>query len=398
MATGVPDVERFGSAPWFPVSARLAELALTADSATSPELLRESRVPPLQQALIELAGHGHVLRQANVLRAVRSELVRLDRQASDRIAATDPAPASVVRAREERGAVAARKRTETRQWSLTLSTETQRARVEATALLRTSMAQLQQEYLDRIDRSGSDGLKDLPLDVDQALHGLSVRLSHDLESRFRQVGERVLAQVFSPVELQHVLRQLNAGLRHALAARPPRDGVPGDNALIVVSSAGMAMMAGRGAAFGASVLGLGAVSGASLIVPAVGVGLGLAAGAFMVWKRRSMNDRQQARTWLREVLGEARAALSDEIAYRFTDLQYALTLALDEAIERRLQQLDADLAAMDQAAADDRAGRARRRAALVQERESLRVRVNQVDEVLVRVRQAVPAGPTDGQG
>jgi hypothetical protein len=389
---------RFGSAPWFPVSARLAELALAGDAATSRELLNESRVPPLQQSLIELAGHGHLLRQSNVLRAIRSELVRLDGQAGTRIAATDPGPAAVARAREERAAVAARKRTETRQWSLTLSAETQRARVEATALLRTSVAQLQQEYLDRIDRSTSDGLKDLPLDVDQALHALSIRLSHDLESRFHQVGERVLAQVFSSDELQHVLRQLNAGLRHALATRPPREGVSGDNALIVLSSAGMAMMAGRGAAFGASVLGLGAVSGAGLIIPVVGVGLGLAAGAFMVWKRRSMNDRQQARTWLREVLGEARAALTDEVLHRFTDLQYALTLALDEAIERRLNQLDTDLAAMDQAAADDRAARARRKAALVQERETLRARASQIDELLVRVRQAVPAGPTDGQG
>jgi hypothetical protein len=60
------------------------------------------------------------------------------------------------------------------------------------------------------------------------------------------------------------------------------------------------------------------------------------------------------------VLGEARAALSDEVAHRFTDLQYALTLALDDAIERRLRELDAHIAEIDKAMAEDEATRARR--------------------------------------
>ncbi|HWS36848.1 MAG TPA: dynamin family protein, partial [Actinoplanes sp.] len=58
---------RFAAAPWFPVSARLAELALTADPATRDTLAGESKVPALQHALVELAGRGHQLRLANVL-------------------------------------------------------------------------------------------------------------------------------------------------------------------------------------------------------------------------------------------------------------------------------------------------------------------------------------------
>ena len=41
--------------------------------------------------------------------------------------------------------------------------------------------------------------------------------------------------------------------------------------------------------------------------------------------------------------------------------------------------------------ADDRASRARRRQALQQERDALRGRVKQVDEVLVRARALAPA-------
>ena len=69
---------RFAAAPWFPVSARLAELAMTLPPEAGAELIRESRIAELQHALIDLAGKGHLLQQANVLRAVRSELVRLD--------------------------------------------------------------------------------------------------------------------------------------------------------------------------------------------------------------------------------------------------------------------------------------------------------------------------------
>jgi hypothetical protein len=98
------------------------------------------------------------------------------------------------------------------------------------------------------------------------------------------------------------------------------------------------------------------------------------------------------------VVTEARAALADEVAQRFTDLQYALAVALDDAVERRLAQLDAHIADIDQALADDRAGRARRRGELVAGRDALRERVKQVDAVLARVRQLTPAAPADVEG
>jgi hypothetical protein len=386
---------RFASAPWFPVSARLAEMAMNLSGAAVQELVRESRIGELQHALIELAGRGHVLQQANILRALRSEVVRMDQQITERMSAADPDPAAAQRAKDERTKLAARKRTESRQWSLALNNETQRARVEATTRLRHYVTQLQEDFLNKIDKASGGDLKAMPAEVDRALQALSIRLSQDLEWRFRQVGERVLAQVFAPHELQFILRRLNARLRHAMGTKPRRDGGSGDGAVVLMSSAGMAMMAGRAGMMGASAAGLAGIAGAGLIIPGVGIGLGLAAGAFMVWKRKAMTDRQQQRTWLREVLGEARAALTDEVMHRFNDLQYALTLALDDAIERRLQQLDAHIAEIDKAMADDKASRAKRKAALGQEREALRARIKQIDEILVRVRQLAPAAPGD---
>jgi hypothetical protein len=383
---------RFGAAPWFPVSARLAEMAMSMTGDSQAELIRESRIAELQHALIDLAGKGHSIQLSNVLRSVRSEIIRLDQEIGERMKSTDPDPGDIQRAKDERAKVAARKRTESRQWSLALNTETQRARVEATTRLRQYITKLQEDYLNKIDKAGGSELKNLPNEVDRSLHALSVRLSHDLEFRFRKVAERVLAQVFHPHELQYVLRQINARLRHALGTKPRRESGSGDGGMVAMSSAGMALMAGKGASM--------AVAGIAAGIAAlpVGIAIGLGAGAYMIFKRRSATDKQATRQWLREVLGEARAALSDEIMHRFTDLQYALTLALDEAIERRLQQLDAHIANIDKSMAEDKAERGKRKAALAQERESLRARIKQLDEVLVRVRQLLPAAPAESQG
>ncbi|MET0493077.1 MAG: dynamin family protein, partial [Actinoplanes sp.] len=69
---------RFADAPWFPVSARLAELALDVPAAEQAALVDASKIAELQHALVELAGRGHQLQLANVLRAARGELGRLE--------------------------------------------------------------------------------------------------------------------------------------------------------------------------------------------------------------------------------------------------------------------------------------------------------------------------------
>ena len=372
---------RFADAPWYPVSARLAELARNADTAQSAALADASKIADLQHALVELAARGHLLQLANVLRAARGELLRLDNAATARLRATDTDPAALARVRAERAALAARKRTESRQWTLLLSSETQRARIEVVGQLRTHIATLQQDFTARIDTGRGEALTALPDAIDTELQAVAVQMSQRLETTFGQVGERVLAEVFDADELAAVLGRLNATLRHALSAAPPRDG-SGDNLLIALSAGGIAFMAGRGAILGASMLAVG-----GLLIPVAGIGLGLAAGGYVLYRRRVQTDRQQARTWLRDVLGEARAALTDEISYRFTDLQYALSVAVDDAVERRLRELDAHIADIDAAAAEDAAGRAKRRALAQHDRDTVRTHLKRVDDALTEARR-----------
>jgi len=379
---------RFAQAPWFPVSSALAELALHSPPAEQTALVDASRIAELQHALVDLAGRGHQLQLANVLRAARGELARLQTAAAERVQAAEADPARQAAARAERAALAARKRTESRQWTLLMTTETQRARVETVGQLRTRIAAVQQEFTTRIDTGRGETLTGLPDALDTELQAVAVDLSHRLAATFEQLGERILAEVFDAAERAAMLSRLNATLRHALAAAPPRDG-SGENLLIALSAGGIAFMAGRGAMLGASVFAVG-----GLLVPVAGIGLGLAAGGYVLYRRRVQTDRQQARTWLRDVLGEARAALADEIAHRFTDLQYALSVAVDDAVERRLRDLDAHIAEIDAATAEDAAGRAKRRAAAQQELDSVRARLRATDDVLIRARALAPT-PTD---
>ena len=375
---------RFAEAPWFPVSSMLAELAVDAPATEQAALADASKIADLQHALVDLAGRGHQLQLANVLRAARADLTRLDAAAAAKVQAAEADPARNAEVRAERAALAARKRTESRQWTLLLSTETQRARIETVGQLRTRIATLQQEFSARIDTGRGEALSSLPDAVDAALQALAAQLSQRLEETFQQVAAKVLAEVFDEQERGSMLGRLNATLRHALAAAPPRDG-SGENLLIALSAGGIAFMAGRGAILGASLFAAG-----GLLIPVAGIGLGLAAGGYVLFRRRVQTDRQQARIWLRDVLGEARAALADEIANRFTDLQYALSVAVDDAVERRLRDLDAHLAEIDAAAAEDAAGRARRRQQAQTELDGVRRRARQVDDVLIRARALTP--------
>ncbi|MEU4428604.1 dynamin family protein [Actinoplanes sp. NPDC024001] len=376
---------RFAAAPWFPVSARLAELALTGDDDTRDTLAEESRIAGLQHALVELAGRGHQLRLANVLRAARGDLARLHDTAEASIQAAAADPQKQAEARAERAALAGRKRTESRQWTLRLGTEIQRARVETVGYLRTRIGEVQNELAQRIDKAGSDELTRLPDDVDTHLQAVAADLSGRLEATYHAIAERVLAEAFDAERLAATLNRLSATIRHALAAGPPRGS--GDNMLIALSAGGIALVAGRGATLGMSALG---VAGAGLLIPVAGIALGLAAGGYVLYRRRVHNDRRQAQSWLRDVLAEARAALTDEISTRFTDLQYALSIALDDAIERRLRELDAHIAEIDAALAEDAAGRAKRRAAATAERDAVATRLRQADEALLRARALTP--------
>ncbi|MBO4210294.1 GTPase, partial [Micromonospora echinofusca] len=244
---------RFTDAPWYAVSARLADLAAGVDGGDADDLTVASGVPAVQRTLVDLAGRVGVLRRANLLRAARAELARLDAAATERVRAADGDPHDGDRFRAQRADLAAQRRSEPRQWSLVLGTETNRARVDATGALRAALQQVQEEFTVRIDGASRADLAVLPQEVDRALQGVSVRLSEDLAARFALVAERALAQLFDPAQRALVVGGVNATLRHTMAAAPVASTAAGtDQVMVALSAGGVAFMAGRGAVAGVS--------------------------------------------------------------------------------------------------------------------------------------------------
>ncbi|MEV0647337.1 dynamin family protein [Phytomonospora sp. NPDC050363] len=391
LATHAP---RFAKAPWYPVSARLAEMAISMPPDARQALVTESRISELQHALIKLASKGTVLQQTNVLRALRSEYIRLRINVMEEMKSADPDPKLTEKLKEDRKRVMGMKRSETKHTNLALRTEIQRARVEANSRLRSYVQKLQEELLNKVDKADRGDIKKMPEEVDRALHALSVRLSQELEYRFKVLAERVLSQIFEPQELQQVVGRINAQLRMGVGAKPRREG-NADNLMLVTGVAGTGMMAGRavigGASAGAAAIGIGGA--AAIAIPVIGIGLGLAAGAFMLYKRKVQGDRQAARVWVKEVLGETRASLMDELQHRFAELDYVFNIALDEALEKRGNQLDKQIADTEKALLQDKETRGKKKAALTKKSEALQLKVKQLEEVLLKARAVLPAAP-----
>jgi len=381
---------RFRHAPIYPVSAMLAEHALNSQGPTRQALARESGIGKMQRALVKVATAGKALVAANVVRAVRTEFQRLAVTAAADMKAYDPDPEAANRIKEEKKQALALRRTETKKANLALRVETQRAKIEVQGRLRTHLQELEEALLDEVDKANKAALESLPQRVDIALQGIAARLSGELHQRFVLLAERVLRQVFNDDELRGATNSISAGLRTAASGRARRDAA-NDGALLMASSAGVAMMAGRAVTMGAGAVGLGALTGIGAVaLSASGIGVGLAAAAFLLYRRKIQGDRQAAKGWISRIIAEARANLNEEISFRFTEVEFVFNSTLDDALERRAAEFDARISAAENAQKADQAARAKKQAALKQRRDSMATKVKQLDEVLAKSRTLVP--------
>lgn len=388
---------RFRHAPHYPVSAMLAQHALASQGPTRQALAKESGIGKLQRALVRVSTAGKALVAANVVRAARTEFARLATSAQADMKAYDPDPESANRLKEEKKQVLATRRTETKKANLALRVETQRAKIEVQGRLRAHLQQLEEALLDEVEKANKAALESLPHRVDIALQGIAARLSGELHQRFVLLAERVLRQVFNDEELRQATSSISAGLRAASSGRSRRD-ANNDGALLMASSAGVAMMAGRAVTMGAGAVGLGALTGISAVaLSASGIGVGIAAAGFLLYRRKIQGNRQAAKQWTQRIIAEARANLNEEIGFRFTEVEFVFNSTLDDALERRGSEYDARIAAAESAAKADQAARAKKKDALKQRRDSMAQKVKQLDEVLAKARTLVP-GEEDPDG
>lgn len=355
---------RFASAEMLPVSARLFEQAAAVGPGELAGVLRtESGVIPLQLALqTRVAARAAVLREANVLRATRTQLAALHARLLQERAAVDPEPGRAEQLRTARERLAQSRRQDGRAWQLQLRAETSRARIDSMHDVQREVREQLQFWRGWIDRADAGGLQRLPGELDVAVQALGLRTTQRVVVRLRTVADAVLRELFAPAELAEVYGELARAAAQPGGFSGP-DGRPAsvEDRLLMVTGASMGFAAGRSVAFVPALLGMGAVPVLGWVLAPISLVVGGVVAGYMVRSRRLIADRVHHKQWVTDTLAEVRAALESEVAARFVDAEQALTLALDGAIARRVDQLDREIKQVDDALRMDTAERDRRR-------------------------------------
>jgi hypothetical protein len=334
---------RFANAPFHSCSARLFELAATAPNDQAAAALRQhSGIAQLQTALQELVvGRSVMLAEANALRALDTALAGLEVQvrAQCRTLSSGAEEAESLRARRDE--LAAARRSSTRGWQLRLRGEIQRARVEAGHEVSRQMRDVQSWFRQAIDSADRAHLAELPGQVDAALQVVSYRLSGELARRLDRVAVTALADLFTQAELDLVRAGFARTGRPAVTQRPPERRPPNaDDRLLVF----MGITGGFGAARVAALplAGLGVAVLNPLVLP-VTIVIGLGAGWWLARTRKHTADKQHMKQWLTEAIAEARATMDQLVAEQLIDVEQQLSLALDDALGRRIESIEAQL-------------------------------------------------------
>jgi predicted GTPase len=351
---------RFAGARFHPVSARMYDTAGKAPSPEAAAMLRErSGVDELRTATQELlVGRSVMLNEANTLRALSTTLaelrVRLDSER--RALSTGEAEADALRARKEE--LTTDRRSSTRGWQVRLRSEVQRMRLENNHEVSRQMRDMQSWFRQAIDASGKDTLATLPGQVDAALHLVSGRISAMLAARLNQVTDVVLGELFKPDELEVIRAQFARAGRPPIMIRPPDKRPPtAEDKLLVF----MGVSGGLGLARGATaMIGVGIAGAAAAIVAVPTIVVGLGAGWWIAKTRKHTAEKQHMKQWLTESIADARSTLDQLVAEQLIEAESQLSLALDEALGKRITGIEEELREVDKALRLDASERSKR--------------------------------------
>jgi Dynamin family len=382
---------RFTDAEFHPVSTRLFDSAAAAPNADVAILLREqSGVIGLQTALQRrVARRAGMLNEANLLRAVSTALAGLisGLEADERaLASAEHGEASADALRERRDQLTTERRSSGRSWQLRLRGEIQRARVESLHEVGGQIRAAQAWFRRAIDEADRTTLSQLPFQVDAALQLLPTRVGAALAHRLSRVIEAALAELFTPQERGAVHAEFarRGTGRAAIVLRPPDKRPAGsEDKLLVAMGVSGGLSLGRLAAL--PLAGLGAAAGLAVLPASIVLGLG--AGWWMARTRRHAADKQHLKQWLADVLADARAALDQFVAEQLIDAEQQLSLALDEALGRRVAAIEDELREVDRALRMDATERGRKLRATRKKLADAVAGRQEIELLLARIRE-----------
>jgi 50S ribosomal subunit-associated GTPase HflX len=349
---------RFAGADFHPVSARMFELAAGAPNQQAASLLRDnSGIGELQAGLQRtVANRAAMLGEANTLRALATALDGLAAtlDARRRALSTGECEGDALRARRDE--LTTQRRSSGRGWQVRLRGETQRARVETSHEVGRQMRDLQAWFRQAVDGADRATLAGLPQQVDAALRTVSGRIGAGLAERLDRVAESVLAELFSPAELAVIRAQLARQPRPPVVLRAPERRPPtAEDKLLVLMGFSGGLGLGR---IAMPLAGLGFAALNPIVLPATIV-VGLGAGWWMARTRKHAADKQHMRQWLSEALTDTRSTLDALVAEQLIDAEQQLSLAMDDALARRIESIDAELREVERALRMDATERGR---------------------------------------
>jgi hypothetical protein len=348
---------RFADVPIHPVSARMYELATRAPSEEAGDMLRErSGIAELHSHLEQLvAGRSAMLGEANTMRALATVLGELSARFEAEKRTLTVGEDEVESLRGRRDELAAARRSSTRGWQVKLRGEIQRTRVELSHEVTRQMREVQNWFRRCIDTANRQQLAELPQHVDAALQMVSSRIAATLSARLVQVAETSLAELFSAEELDVIRSQFARGTQAPVALRPPDKRPPtAEDKLLVFMGISGGLGLGRAAALPLAGTAVGALNPVVLPVTIV---LGLGAGWWMARTRKHAADKQYRKQWLTEAIADARSTLDQLVSEQLIEAEQQLSLALDEALTKRIEAIEGELREVDKALKMDAAER-----------------------------------------
>jgi predicted GTPase len=382
---------RFADAVFHPVSARVFETAAKAPNEQVAAMLREkSGIATVQVALQELlVGRSAMLAEANTLRALSSALggIKAKLQAESRALSAGEAEAEQLR--ERRDQLQAERRTSTRGWQLKLRGEVQRTRVEVGHESSREMRDAQTHFRQRIEAAKRDELAALPQQVDIALQTTSQRISMLLSQRLNHVTNVALSELFSAEELDVIRAQFARAGGPPVVLRPPDKKPPtAEDKLLVF----MGISGGVG---GAKIAAL-PLAGIAILNPVVlpaTIIIGLGAGWWMARTRKHASDKQHMKQWLVEAIADARSTLDQLVAEQLIEAEQQLSMALDEALTRRIESIEAELKEVDKTIKMGAQERAKKIAVVAKRLREATEGRDRAESLLSRIRTLRDAAP-----
>jgi hypothetical protein len=206
-----------------------------------------------------------------------------------------------------------------------------------------------------------------------------------------EITEAVLAELFSAEELAVIRAQLARGGGPPVVLRPPDKRPPtAEDKLLVF----MGVSGGAGAAKLVAAPFVSAALFAPVVLPATIV-IGLGAGWWMARTRRHAADKQHAKQWLIESIADARSTLDQLVAEQLIEAEQQLALALDDALSRRIEAIEAELKEIDTTIKLDEKERARKLTRVSRRIKEVEEGLRQAEGFLERIR-ALRDRPSQG--